>query len=115
MIGLVLASVILYLIIYRIVEDKVSVNFKDVFLFVALPCIILISLRFLLKAVELSALNSLILLLSALALSVIYVFFKSKAKFRLSTVQATGVSTAFFLSIWFSEILHGYLMMIMFT
>lgn len=115
MIGLVLASVILYLIIYRLIEDKASVDFKGVFFLVAFPCIILISLRFLIKAVELSALYHLILLLSAFGLSVIYIFIKSKARFGLSNFQATGISIAFFLSIWVSEILHGYVMRIMFA
>ena len=107
MIGFVLTSIILYFIIYRLVEDKGSANFKAVMLLVALPCITLILIRFILNIIETGATANLVILLSALLLTIFYIFYASKTKFKLSNMYASIVSIAYFVSIWTSEYLHN--------
>jgi len=114
-IGFVLTSIVLYFIIYRLVEDKASANFKAVMFLVALPCVALISVRFILNIIETDATASLIILLSALFITIIYIFFSSKRKFKLSNIYAGIVSIVYFASIWASEILHGVIMGAVFT
>ncbi|MCP4483446.1 MAG: hypothetical protein GY823_02625 [Flavobacteriaceae bacterium] len=115
MIGIVVASIVLYFVIYRLVEDKALANFKSILLLVLLPCLSLIALRLLLKSMDFTPTVSLILLLSAFALAIIYIFKLSKSKFKLSNIQAASVSVVYFFSIWVSEILHGVIMAVLFT
>ena len=115
MIGIVVASIVLYFVIYRLAEDKSAASFKSVFLFVLVPCLFVIILRGVLLLADISPGLSLVLLLSSLALAIIYIFIKSKVKFNLSNIQAAGVSIVFFFSVWVSEILHGVIMGAVFT
>ncbi|MCP4986805.1 MAG: hypothetical protein GY928_12370 [Colwellia sp.] len=115
MLGLIIASIVLYFVIYRLVEDKAEASFKSVLLLVLVPCLSVVILRGLLKVTGISSGYSLVLLLSALALAIIYVFIKSKIKFKLSNIQAASVSIVFFFSVWVSEILHGVIMGAVFT
>ncbi|MCO4798724.1 MAG: hypothetical protein KC484_05895 [Colwelliaceae bacterium] len=114
-IGIVIASIILYFVIYRLVKDKELANFKSIFLLVAIPGVILIALRLLLKAVDVNATISLIVVLSSLLLSVLYVFSASKIKFKLPNTEAVTISVVYFFSIWASEMLHSAIMGAVFT
>jgi len=113
--GLVISSVFMYFVIYRLVNDKAEASFKSVLLLALVPCLSVIILRVLLKLSGISSGLSLVLLLSALSFAIIYVFIKSKIKFKLSNVQAASVSIVFFFSVWLSEILHGVIMRLVFT
>jgi hypothetical protein len=115
MIGIVVASIVLYFVIYRLVVNKSLASFKSVLLLVLFPCLLLIILRFLLKTIDFTPTVNLAVMLSAVGLAVIYIFKASKIRFKLSYVQASSVSLAYFFSIWVSEILHGVVIAAMFT
>jgi len=115
LLGIIIASVVLYFVLYRLVEDKRTVNVKSVLMLVAIPAVAIMLFRFLLNTFDTDPTINLVISLLALVISIIYVFFTSKAKFNLSNLPASGIAVTYFLSIWASEFLHSVIVALLFT
>ncbi|WP_206482919.1 hypothetical protein [Thalassotalea sp. G2M2-11] len=113
MLGIILVSIVLFFVINSFIAIKAT--FKDILFFLAIPFIVLIATRLLLRITELDATINLIILLSIILVTIFYVFVRSKAKFELSNKHAVIVSIVYFFSLWASEIITGLTMSLIFT
>ena len=113
MLGVILVSIVLFFVINSFIANKAT--FKDIMFFLAIPFIVLIATRLLLRITELDATINLIILLSIILVTIFYVFVRSKSKFELSNKHAVIVSFVYFFSLWASEIISGLTMSLMFT